>query len=282
MKRLLGLMVLAALCFAAVSTAAPGDPTDLKVTKTANAGTVSVGDTITYTINVENLGPEAATGVTVSDPLPKGVDYASATSTLGSCALQGQKVVCPIGTLETGATAKVSSATVTLNVVAREAGNVTNTASVSSAQKDPVATNDSSSVTTRVLAKANVPSATCRGARATVVGTAGSEELKGTGGRDVIVARGGNDVVFSGAGRDLICAGGGSDRVNAGTAADRVFGNAGRDRLFGRGGGDLLRGGAGGDVLRGNAGPDRLRGDSGFDVCRGGAGLDVTRSCERQ
>jgi uncharacterized repeat protein (TIGR01451 family) len=263
MKRLLAVLVIAVLGIAAISTAAPGDPTDLKVTNTANAGTVSVGDTIAYTIKVENLGPETATGVTVDDPLPKGVDYASATSTQGTCALQGQKVVCSIGNLETGPTAKVSSATINLNVVARESGNVTNTASISSAQKDPVTANNSASVTTRVLAKAKEPSATCRGARATIVGTAGSEELTGTGGRDVIVARGGNDVVFSFAGRDLICAGGGSDRVNAGTAADRVFGNAGRDRLLGRGG------------------PDRLLGNSGFDVCRGGAGLDVTRSCER-
>lgn len=281
MKRLLGVMALAALGFAAVGTAAPGDPTDLKITKTASAGTVSVGDTISYTIKVENLGPETAMGVTVSDPLPRGTDFGSATSTQGSCALQGQKVVCSIGTLETGPTAKASSATVTLNVVATDSGNATNTATVSSDQKDPNATNDSASVTTRVLAKAKAPSATCRGARATVVGTAASEELNGTGGPDVIVARGGNDVVFSGAGRDLICAGGGADRVNAGSAADRVLGDAGRDRLFGRGGGDLLKGNGGGDVLKGNAGPDRLRGGRGFDLCRGGAGLDSTRGCER-
>jgi uncharacterized repeat protein (TIGR01451 family) len=279
MKRLLAVMAIAVLAFAAVGTAAPGDPTDLKVTKTASAGTVSIGDTITYTIKAENLGPETATGVTVSDPLPKEVDYASATSTQGTCGLQGQKVVCSIGTLEAGPTAKVSSATVTLNVVARRSGASTNSASVSGEQKDPVSANDSAAALVTILPQ--VPTATCRGVKATVVGTAGSEELTGTGGPDVIVARGGNDVIFSLAGRDLICAGGGSDRVNAGTAVDRVFGNAGRDRLFGRGGGDLLKGNAGGDVLSGNAGPDRLRGDRGFDVCRGGAGLDSTRGCER-
>jgi len=261
MKRLLGVMAIAVLGFAAVGTAAPGDPTDLKVSKTANAGTVTVGDTITYTIKVENLGPETATGVTVSDPLPKGVDYASATSTQGTCSLQGQKVVCAIGTLETGPTAKVSSATVTLNVVARKAGATTNTATVAGDQKDPVAANDSATAAVNIIAKA--PTATCRGVAATIVGTAASEELTGTGGRDVIVARGGNDVVHSFAGRDLICAGRGGDRVVAGTAADRVFGNAGNDRLFGRGGRDVLRGGRG------------------FDVCRGGAGLDSVRGCER-
>lgn len=279
MKRLLGVMAIAVLGFAAVGTAAPGDPTDLKVTKTSSTGSVNVGDPITYTIKVENLGPETATGVTVTDSLPKEVDFVSANSTQGTCAPQGQKVVCAIGTLETGAAAKVSSATVTLNVVARKSGNATNTASVTSNQKDPDGSNDSASVTVRVLEK--VPPATCGGVTATIVGTAASETLTGTGGRDVIVARGGNDQVFSFAGRDLICAGGGSDRVVSGTAADRVLGGAGLDRLLGRGGADALKGNGGNDVLKGNAGPDRLRGGRGFDRCIGGAGLDSVRGCER-
>ncbi|HEX5984635.1 MAG TPA: hypothetical protein VFY69_10550 [Solirubrobacterales bacterium] len=279
MKRLLGVMAIAVLGLTAVGTAAPGDPTDLKVTKTANAGTVSVGDTITYTIEVENLGPETATGVTVTDAMPREVDFGSATSTLGTCAPQGRRVVCSIGTLEAGAAAKVSSATVTLSVVARKSGTATNTASVASSQKDPVSANNASSATVRVLDKA--PTATCAGVAATIVGTAASETLTGTGGRDVIVARGGNDRVFSFAGRDLICAGGGFDRVVSGTAADRVLGQAGFDRLLGRGGPDLLQGNRGNDVLKGNAGRDRLRGGRGFDRCRGGAGLDSVRSCER-
>lgn len=279
MKRFLGAIAIAVLGFAAVGTAAPGDPTDLKIGKTANVATATVGSTITYTIVVENLGPETATGVTVTDPLPKGVDYVSATTTAGSCNLHGQRVVCAIGTLETGPTAKVSSATVTLNVVARKSGTVTNTASVASDQKDPVGGNDSASASVKVTAPATPPS--CAGVAATIVGTPGGDSLRGTGGRDVIVARGGNDSVFSFAGRDLVCAGSGSDRVVSGTAADRVLGGAGLDRLIGRGGADTLKGNGGNDVLRGNAGPDRLRGGGGFDVCRGGAGLDSIRGCER-
>jgi uncharacterized repeat protein (TIGR01451 family) len=279
MKRFLAVTAVGVFGLAAAVTAAPGDPTDLRITKTASAGTVNVGETITYTIKAENLGPETATGVTVTDQLPKGVDFVSATSTAGTCAPQGQRVICSIGTLEAGATAKVTSATVTLSVIARRSGTVTNTASVSSAQKDPVAANDSASAAVQVLAKA--PTVTCRGATATIVGTGASETITGTGGADVIVARGGNDAVFSYAGRDLVCAGGGSDRVVSGTAADRVFGQAGLDRLLGRGGADTLKGNAGNDVLKGNAGPDRLRGGRGFDRCRGGGGLDSTRGCER-
>jgi uncharacterized repeat protein (TIGR01451 family) len=279
MKWLLGVIVVAGLGYAAVGYAAPGDPTDLKITKTASAGTVTVGETITYTIKVENLGPEAATGVTITDPLPREVDFGSASSTVGTCALQGQRVVCSIGTLETGPAAKVSSATVTLSVVARKSGTATNTASVTSQQKDPVGGNDQATATVRILAKG--PTVTCRGVTATIVGTAASETLTGTGGRDVIAARGGNDSVFSFAGRDLVCAGGGADRVVSGTAADRVLGGGGLDRLIGRGGADTLKGNGGNDVLKGNAGPDRLRGGRGIDVCRGGAGVDSIRGCER-
>ena len=275
-------VLLAGLCFAAVVSAAPTGSADLKITKTASGSSVTEGSTLTYTITVENLGPETATGVTVTDPLPNSVKYASATTTVGSCSLQGQKLVCAIGTLETGAGAKVSSATITLNVTPRRAGTITNTASVAGDQGDPVSANNQASVTTKVVAKAPVPGgATCRGVAATIVGTAGSDSLVGTGGRDVIVALGGNDRIVSSAGRDLICAGAGADYVGAGSAADRVFGGAGTDRLLGRGGGDTLKGNAGNDVLKGGSGPDRLLGGRGIDTCRGGAGLDSIRSCER-
>lgn len=270
---------------ASSGTAAPTGSADLKIMKTAGASSVTVGGGIAYTIAVENLGPDAATGVTVTDPLPNSVKYASATTTVGSCALQGQKLICNVGTLETGSTAKVSSATITLNVTTQKVGSVTNTASVSGDQGDPVAANNQASVTTKVIEKPTptpAPTgASCHGVKATIVGTPGSDTIGGTGGRDVIVALGGNDRIYSGAGRDLVCAGGGADLVSAGSAADRVFGGAGKDRLLGRGGGDLLKGNAGNDLLKGGAGSDRIRGGRGVDTCRGGPGVDSIRGCER-
>lgn len=250
---------LIALGFAGVGSAGQPGLADLKVTKTAASPTVQVGSTLTYTIQVENLGPDAATGVTVTDPLPRGTDFGSASSTLGPCAPQGRKVTCAVGNL--AAAAPGNAATITLNVVPRDDGPITNSASVKGDQKDPVGANDKSSVTTQVLGTPQT--VTCRGAAATIVGTGGSDSLVGTGGRDVIVAFAGGDTIVSLAGRDLICAGSGSDRVFAGAAGDRVFGGAGRDRLLGRGG------------------PDVLRGGSGTDTCRGGAGADSIRGCER-
>jgi len=278
---LLAVVPVAALGFAGVGSAAPPatGSADVKITKTDSPDPVRVGSTLTYTIQVQNLGPDAATGVTVTDQLPKTADFVSATSTSGTCKHQGQKVTCDVGAIGTGTAANVTTPTVTIKVIPRQAGTITNTATVKADQNDAVAANNTATATTNVLA-APTKTATCRGVTATITGTGGADQLTGTGGRDVIAAFGGNDTIASFAGNDLVCAGNGNDYVGAGSAADRVFGSAGRDRLIGRGGPDLLKGGAGNDVLKGNGGADRLRGGRGFDRCSGGAGMDSSRSCE--
>ena len=267
-----------AMCVAAAGVAAPKTTgsADLKVTKTDAPDPVSLGSTLTYTIRVENLGPDAATGVVVTDDLPKQVDFVSATSTQGKCTAKGEKVTCELGAMPAPTINYGGPPTVTIAVVPRKVGTISNTASVDGVEKDPVGKNDKATATTTVVG----PSATCRGVAASVVGTGGNDALVGTPGRDVIAAFGGDDSIASLGGRDLVCAGRGSDRVGAGSAADRVFGGAGKDRLLGRGGPDALRGGAGGDVLKGNRGDDRLRGGSGTDRCVGGAGADSIRGCE--
>ncbi len=274
---LLAIGPVALLVFAAVGSAAASGSSDLRITKTDSPDPVSVGSTLSYAIQVQNLGPDAATGVTVADQLPKEVDFVAATATAGQCAHKGKKVTCDLGGLSAPTIDYGSPPTVTISVIPRKVGTISNTASVKGDQKDPVASNNKATATTSVVG----PVATCRGVPATMIGTAGGDSITGTGGRDVIAALGGNDTVASLAGRDLVCAGGGNDYIGAGSAADRVFGGAGMDRLLGRGGPDVLRGNAGNDILKGNRGADRLRGGSGFDRCRGGAGADSIRGCER-
>jgi Ca2+-binding RTX toxin-like protein len=218
----------------------------------------------------------------VTDQLPNQVDPVSAISTLGRCATQERKIVCNIGGLEFGQSAKSSSALVTVTVVVRSGGRITNTASVKADQKDPAQSNDKASVAVTGVKAKPAQRATCRGFAANVVGTPRADTLTGTVGRDVIAALGGSDTIVALSGRDLICAGRGNDVVTGGPGADRIFAGSGRDRVLGRGGPDLLKGLGGADVLKGNAGDDRLRGGSGFDTCRGGAGLDSLRSCERR
>lgn len=265
---------------------------DLSLAKTASASSVKVGSNVTYTMVVTNLGPEGASEVTLTDPLPNGVKFVSATSTLGQCSVQGQQLTCGFGALEAGAAPAVSSASVTLVATMEKTGTITNTASVAGNQTDAVPANNAASATVTVLAKSNYKpahhhhhpvhhrNATCRGVKATIIGTSGSDHLVGTKGRDVIVALGGNDVIKSLSGRDLVCAGRGNDVVKSGSGADRVFGGAGRDRLLGRGGPDLLNGSTGRDRLKGGPGSDRLRGGRGIDACSGGSGSDSLESCE--
>ncbi|GAA0611257.1 hypothetical protein GCM10009547_11630 [Sporichthya brevicatena] len=132
--------------------------------------------------------------------------------------------------------------------------------------------------------KPPVATATCRGEKATIVGTPGDDVLIGTAGRDVIVGLGGNDVIRGRGGDDLICAGagndnvrggGGNDRIHGGAGDDVLYGGAGSDRLFGQRGNDTLRGGNGADRLSGGRGNDKLYGNRGHDHLAGGRGTDT-------
>jgi uncharacterized repeat protein (TIGR01451 family) len=250
---------------------------DLAISKLDSPDPVGVGSSLTYTIQVQNLGPDPASGVTVTDELPKDVDFVSASASAGKCAHKGRKVTCDLGVLNAPTIDYGPPPTVTLVVIPRKVGTIVNQASLKGDQKDPVAANGRASATTAVVG----PAATCRGVPVTLAGTAGNDTITGTGSRDVIATFAGDDTVISLAGRDLVCAGAGSDQVGAGPAADRVFGGAGGDRLLGRDGADVLKGNRGSDVLKGNRGADRLRGGSGSDRCRGGVGIDSIRGCER-
>jgi uncharacterized repeat protein (TIGR01451 family) len=276
MLALAGLVV--TLLYVPAASTAPGDVADLEVIKADTPDPVLVGAPLTYTIRVANLGPQAATGVVVTDEMPSQTIFVSASTTSGNCERKGRRVTCNIGNLAADAT-KANAVTVTVQVQPRKVGTIENTASVDSIENDPVTANDRSTTSTQVTEPAQA--FTCRGVPATHPGTLGPDRMVGTAGPDVIVARAGADTIFGLSGRDLICAGAGRDRVTAGPAADRVFAGPGPDRVRGRGGPDLLAGNRGADVLSGNAGSDRLRGGEGFDFCIGGAGFDVRRGCER-
>ena len=253
--------------------AAGADPANLSITKSDDQDPVNRGDVITYTIVVNNAGPDPATSTEVEDKLPGGLNFVSMATTAGTCARQGKTITCSLGTLAVSATETV---TIRARVTKRQ-GSISNTATVDSAVADPVPANNSDTEQTTIRPAPSGP--TCAGKAATIVGTAGNNTLLGTGGRDVVVAGRGNDVVLTGAGRDLICAGGGADLVRSGPQGDVGIGGGGPDRLVGRGGADSLRGKAGNDRLRGNRGPDFLAGGLGRDVCRGGPGADTLRSC---
>jgi len=256
---------------------APGDTANLRITKSDSPDPVTVGQTLTYTINVSNLGPQTATQVEVVDRLPAQVDFVSATVGNQNCARNGRRVTCQVGTLGGSG----SEAEITIRVKPTRAGSITNTAEVDSVENDPNPANNTATATTTVKPAGQQPQpVTCRGVAATKVGTDASETIQGTPARDVIVARAGNDRIYGYGGRDLICANRGADVVRSGSRADRVISGPGNDRVFGRRGNDRLIGNNQNDVLRGGRGADVMRGGLGFDRCFGGPGVDVRRGCE--
>ena len=54
------------------------------MTKTVSNPTPNVGDQITFTVTLSNQGPDAATGVQVTDLLPAGLTFVSATPSQGT------------------------------------------------------------------------------------------------------------------------------------------------------------------------------------------------------
>jgi uncharacterized repeat protein (TIGR01451 family) len=93
---------------------------------------------IQYTVDVTNLGPDTATGVTLTDTLPSGTEYIYAASTQGLCNASSGTVTCDIGTMNDSATE-----TVTIDVRPLITGSALNNAVVSCTTTDPVSSNDS-------------------------------------------------------------------------------------------------------------------------------------------
>lgn len=83
----------------------PSDtPADVRITKTASSSNPHGGDLVTYTLLVENLGDSAATGVVVTDALPPGVTFDSASA---PCTQSGGTITCSIGDLAGHASASL-------------------------------------------------------------------------------------------------------------------------------------------------------------------------------
>ena len=106
--------------------------TDLVVTISATPDPVTVGSSLIYTVTVLNRGPVNATGVTLTNILPAGTTFDSASASQGNCSTL-RALNCNLATLADGA-----SATVTIEVVVdlSATGTLTNTAVVGSNQRD--------------------------------------------------------------------------------------------------------------------------------------------------
>jgi uncharacterized repeat protein (TIGR01451 family) len=129
----------------AVDGGTPPEGADLAVSKSDSPDPVEVGQTLTYSLQVRNNGPDSATNVVLGDTLPSAVTFTSVTASQGGCSQTGGVVACNLGTLADG-----GLATVTLRVTPTAEGSITNSVSVASTESDPNLGNNSASATTTV------------------------------------------------------------------------------------------------------------------------------------
>jgi uncharacterized repeat protein (TIGR01451 family) len=131
---------------ASVSTLVNPAPSDLAVTVTATPDPVAEGGDLTYTITASKLnGTILGTGVVVTDTLPPGVTFVSASS---GGTFSGGVVTYPVGNLPFGV-----PRTLILVVRADVAGPITNAVTITTAnQPDPDLSNNTATNTATVTA----------------------------------------------------------------------------------------------------------------------------------
>ncbi|MFC7480214.1 Ig-like domain-containing protein [Luedemannella flava] len=105
---------------AVLETVPSADP---QLTKRVDQRAHELGDVVVYTLVATNNGPDEATGVYVSDPLPEGLEFVSAAASVGTYDEAADRWA--IGNLPTTLTA-----TLTLRARATQPGTIRNTATI--------------------------------------------------------------------------------------------------------------------------------------------------------
>lgn len=157
-----------------------GDPVaDLSIDLTATPASIGNGESVSFLAEVENLGPDAATGVTVELELPEGATYvdggvpgngyvsvaagavsavkggAMITGAPWTCAAAAQVVTCTLpGSLASGATAPALTVEATMMLLNPET--VTVTAEVSGDQVDTNTGNNTASADVEVTGESDL------------------------------------------------------------------------------------------------------------------------------
>jgi uncharacterized repeat protein (TIGR01451 family) len=128
----------------------PGEPVttdlsaDLSLAKQSTPSAAGPGDDVTYTLEIANHGPFVAPDVVLSDTLPAGVTFASASD---GCLHDQGSIVCTLGNVGVEATQQVS---VVVTVDAGTGGRLTNQAVVTSTLDDPDPTDNAARIATYV------------------------------------------------------------------------------------------------------------------------------------
>jgi uncharacterized repeat protein (TIGR01451 family) len=118
---------------------------DLALSQTVAPASTYTNNNVTFTLTVTNLGSGSASSIVVSNTLPTGLNYVSASPPANST--NGNTFGFALGTL-----ASAGATNVTLTAKSTATGNFTNTAVVSSGTSDPVPANNSASAAVTVVA----------------------------------------------------------------------------------------------------------------------------------
>ena len=161
--------------------------------KSVSPNPVIAGENATFTITPRNGGPAVANNVVVTDTLPSGWTFVSATGTGWSCSASGQTVSCSRATYAVGATNNITIvATAPGNAVIGPTGRTdTNTATITTTDNDPAPGNNTRAVTFDILpdgadlrlAKSKSPNPVAQGSQVTstiTVTNGGPRQATGT------------------------------------------------------------------------------------------------------
>jgi uncharacterized repeat protein (TIGR01451 family) len=132
---------------------------DLSLTKVDDADPVAAGGSLTYTITVNNAGPDTATNVTMNDTLPAGTTFVSVAAPAGwTCTTPAVGATGLVSCTNPGMVIGNAAFTLVVDV----AGNtvpgtvISNTASVVSTTFDPNSGGEDDTETTNVISPAAV------------------------------------------------------------------------------------------------------------------------------
>ncbi|WP_260447130.1 choice-of-anchor D domain-containing protein, partial [Nostoc sp. 2RC] len=210
---------------------------------TIDFGNTTVGNTLTETFTIQNIGTAALNLSNLE--LPDGFSL--------------------VGTLPTSVAANAST-TITVALNTNTPGTYSGSLSLSN--------NDSNEspfdfAITGIIKPAPTPEIPI------LNGTSRSEFLQGNAPANKIYGFGGSDTIVGNLKNDQLFGGDGNDTLWGSDGDDLLYGDSGNDYLSGNNDNDTIFGGIGDDKLYGGAGNDWLYGGSGNDILTGGYGNDI-------
>lgn len=130
-------------------TTAPATNADVRLTKSSDFSAITIGFDLNFALTVSNAGPNVATGVKVTDPLPFGLVFTSGSASQGTFSFASNTVSGDFGVLPAGGVATIDFA-----ALPAFTNFTTNIAVASATQFDPNLANNTDSIVTFGLGSA--------------------------------------------------------------------------------------------------------------------------------